>query len=140
MNKQVKARLKRVALDFESAIEVLCDVVLPVIEKEVESDTYAAELSSHIARVNEELNLYLKQGKAEKEAMLSRLKEESVILETTKYQLENVTLLAEELTLTKMLVSASIYDIKEAVKNALMIGDRGKILRTLKEVIEEVEG
>ena len=132
MNQQVKARLKRIALDFDGAIEVLYDVVLPVIEKEVNSDVYAARLA-------EELRLYLERGKAEKEVILGVLKEDESILKTVKFQLDNTSLLVEEMTLTKLLAGATSYDIKEAVKNALMIGDKDKILRTLKEVIEEVE-
>jgi len=140
MNQQVKARLKRISLDFDAAVEVLHDVVLPVIGREVESDTYAAELAAHAARLNEELRLYLERGKAEKEAMLGVVKEDEAMLRTVKYQLENTTLLIEEMTLTKLLASAaSRDDIKQAVIHAVMVGDRGRILEGLREGIKQVE-
>jgi len=139
MNQQVKARLKRISLDFDAAVEVLHDVVLPVIGREVESDTYAAELAAHAARLNEELQLYLERGKAEKEAMLGAIKEDEAMLRTVKYQLENTTLLIEEMTLTKLLASASRDDIKQAVIHAVMVGDRERVLEGLREGIKQVE-
>ena len=134
-----KDRLKRIAVDFDTAIEVLCEVVLPVIEKEIKSDTYAAELCTHVARINDELRLYLERGKAEKEAILNRVREEAVILETTKYQLENATLLVEEMTLTKILMNSTRDDIKQAVIHAAMVGDKEKLLDGLRDGIRQVE-
>ena len=134
-----KTRLKRIAVDFETAIQVLCEVVLPVIEKEIKSDAYAAELSAHVARINDELRLYLEHGKAEKEAMIARLKQESTVLETTKYELENVTMLVEEITLTNLLAKASRDDIKQAIIHAVMMGDKDRVLEGLREGIKQVE-
>ncbi len=134
-----KARLKRIAVDFDTAIEVLCEIVLPVIEKEIKSDAYAAELTAHVARINNELKLYLERGKAEKEAMLNRVKEDVAILETTKYQLENAALLVEELTLSNLLAKASRDDIKQAVIHAVMMGDKDRVLEGLREGIKQVE-
>ena len=134
-----KARLKRIAVDFDTAIEVLCEIVLPVIEKEIKSDTYAVELSAHVARINNELRLYLERGKDEKEAILSKVREEAAILETTKYQLENAALLVEEMTLSNLLVKASRDDIKQAVIHAVMMGDKERVLEGLKEGIKQVE-
>ncbi len=134
-----KARLKRITVDFDTAIEVLCEVVLPVIEREIKSDAYAVELSAHVARINYELKLYLERGKADKEAMLSRVREEAAILETTKFQLENAALLVDELTLTNLLASASRDDIKQAVVHAVMIGDKERVLEGLREGIKQVE-
>jgi len=128
----VKTRLKRIAIDFETAIEVLCEVVLPVIEKEVNSDAYAVELTK-------ELKFYLERGKVEKEAMLDRLKSDEAILRTAKSQLENAALLVGEMTLTKLLASAGKDDIKQAVIHAVMVGDKERILEGLKEGIEQVE-
>lgn len=134
-----KTRLKRIAIDFDTAIEVLCEVILPVIEKEIKSDALAAELLIYVARVNDELKLYLERGKAEKEAILSRVREDMAILETTKYELENTALLVEELTLTNLLAKASRDDIKQAVIHAVMVGDRERVLEGLKEGIKQVE-
>ena len=72
-----------------------------------------------------------------KEMTLNR--ETNILLNRAVSDLKNVALLIDEMTLTRMLVSASAHDIKEAVKNALMIGDRDRVLRALKEAIEEVE-
>jgi hypothetical protein len=132
MNKQIKTRLKRIALDFDGAIEVLYDIILPVIEKEVNSDAYAARLA-------EELRLYLERGKAEKEVILGAIKEDEAMLRTVKYQLENTSLFVEEMTLAKMLAGASRDDIKQAVIHAVMVGDRERVLEGLREGIEQVE-
>ncbi len=134
-----KTRLKRIAVDFDTAIEVLCEIVLPVIEREIKSDAYAAELTAHVARINDELRLYLERGKAEKEAILNRVKEDAAILKTTKYQLENAALLVEEMTLTNLLVRASKDDIKQAIIHASMVGDKEKLLEGLREGIKQVE-
>ena len=134
-----KARLKRIAVDFDTAIEVLCEVVLPVIEKEIKSDTYAVELTAHVARINNELKLYLERGKAEKEAIIGRIKDDEAILRTAKHQLENAALLVEEMTLSNLLAKASRDDIKQAVIHAVMMGDKERVLEGLKEGIKQVE-
>ena len=135
-----KTRLKRIAIDFDTAIEVLCEVVLPVIEKEIKSDAYAVELLGHVTRINGELKIYLERGKAEKEAMLNRVKEDAAILETTKYQLENAALLVEEMTLSNLLAKArNRDDICQAVIHACMMGDKDRVLEGLREGIKQVE-
>ncbi len=134
-----KTRLKRIAIDFDTAIEALCEVVLPVIEKEVQSDSYAAQVAGVIARLGNELKIYLEHGKAEKEAMLDRVKKDVAILETTKYQLENAALLVEDITLANLLAKASKDDICQAVTHAVMIGDKERVLEGLKEGIKQVE-
>ena len=134
-----KTRLKRIAVDFDTAIEVLSEIVLPVIEKEVQSDSYAAQVAGVIVRLGNELKVYLEHGKVEKEAMLSRVKEDVAILETTKYQLENAALLVEEMTLSNLLAKASRDDIKQAVIHAVMMGDKSRVIEGLREGIKQVE-
>jgi len=43
------------------------------------------------------------------------------------------------MTLTNLLAKATAHDMRGAIKTAMMTGNRERILRTLKEIIEEVE-
>ena len=138
LDRQVKTLIRKATGDFQTAVEVI-DIVLPVITREVKSDAFAIEIAAQVARLGNELKVYLEGSVTEKQAILDQLHEDEAILRTAKYQLEHANTLLGEMSLANMLRSASKEDICQAVIEAVRVGDRGRIVEGLREGIEQVD-
>ncbi len=138
LDRQVKTLIRKATGDFQTAVEVI-DTVLPIIQREVKSDAFAVEISSQVARLGNELKVYLEGSAVEKQAILDHLHEDEAILKTAKYQLEHANALLGEMTLANQLSKASRDDIRQAVIHAVMMGDKERVLDGLREGIKQVE-
>jgi hypothetical protein len=95
IDQQILRRLKRaMGTDIAAVVEVL-DYVVPIIEKEVQSDEYAVELAECITRLSNELKRYIHTGQDEKNVLLGKMREVEPILHTSKYELANLVTLEE---------------------------------------------
>jgi len=100
---------------IDDAVDILMTLI-PVFEKDPGNDA-GTQLG---ATLTEGVNLYL------------RHKEQG-------FPINPRSLDIEKMTLTNLLAKATAHDMRGAIKTAMMTGNRERILRTLKEIIEEVE-
>lgn len=85
IDKKIRERIKKAAGNFEEAVEVF-ETVLPILEKNLQSDPYAI-------RLFEEGLKYLKEKQSENEAMVGQMKEVAPSLTQAKYDWAHLDML-----------------------------------------------